>query len=115
MDGSQYGVDTWGQSFPIPLADHSSTQIHDRSNARCFRKQSDLAESHASILQDIHGSIQAHFLKHFGLQFCHGRLDHISPDIVTKEKEPILVCIGLGDIEIAPNQGYQEGVENIIE
>ena len=77
-------------------------------------EQSDMAEPESPRIQYLQGVLELDFLKHLGLKHCHGRLCNIPPCIMTEEKQAISVSTGLGNVEVAADQGYQKRIKQII-
>jgi len=103
VERPQDRIDARSQSLPVPSRRSSPSQIHNGSHRGCLGKQSQLTEAKLSRVQNAHRVLELDFLEHLGFEGHHRRLRDIAPHIVAEEEEAILVNVGLGYVEVAPN------------
>lgn len=77
-------------------------------------QQSNLTVPQAPGIQNRQCVAQLHLLKHLRLELRHGGFRDRPPDIMAEVEKPVPVDIGLSHIEVTTDQGYQQGIESII-
>jgi hypothetical protein len=97
------------------LEERAPPQVHDGAHLVLLGEEPHLGIAQPARPQDPEGILRFHLLEHGGLQNGHRRLGHVAPDIVAEKKETVPVNAGLGDVEVAANQGYHERIKQIVQ
>lgn len=115
MNGFEEGIDA-GSKQPGAFAVHHlpASEIHDGTQLSTLGQQSQLTEPKPSGIENPFRFLRLDLLKHSFFEARHRGLCHEPPDIVAEIKNLKAMGIGLCDIKIASNQGYQKGIKNII-
>ena len=115
VERSEYRVDAGTEELLVPPEHGPSAEIRNRPHRRALGEQSDLAEAEAPRVQYAHGIIELDFLEHLCLERGHGRLSNVAPNVVAEIEESVPVDIRLGDVEVAADEGDEEGVDEVVE
>ena len=115
MNRTQDGVDARAQDFSIISRQSSSSQIRNRANRGLLWQKPDLTKAKTPRVEYPHRIIHLHLLEHSCSDRCHCRLGDVAPNIVAEIEESVSMYIGLCNIKIAANQGYQKRIKQVID